>query len=755
VDTLSHLAERRAATGPRTIATLVLDPHGPGGARPRRHDRAGGGLTVAGVGFDGGAVVVLAGYGAPVAGDGGETLIDMRERDSGAVRSCVVTRGPDGGFEARLDLSTPGGLEGWAGTWEAWARDGGATAEPVRAGVGDHDRLVAADGDVALELQPFAAGGVFGLRARALPEIRRLHVGERALTVEGTLPAGAAGAPAWLTATIRGADHTVRAPATTEGRAFTAQVDLAALAAVPGDEQVWDLALQVGDDGEPLRLGAHLDDVPDKKTAVALPPRTLRRDGDERVAQPYYTEADNLSVRTTTVGLPEPPRNRRAEARRDLRRLLRRVRRRATPAVRLARGATLRTLVAVKGRLVDARPAPAPAGPPAVHMLIMHAFGMGGTIRTTLNIAGHLAGGHDVEVISLVRRRDEAFLPLPEGVTVTALDDRTVPPRHPRVRAVLMRLPSLLVHDEDWAFGACSMWTDVKLLRKLWRLRSGVLITTRPALNLIAAALAPRGLVTVGQEHMNFHAHRPGLARAIRREYRGLDALAVLTHDDARDYGELLADAPTRVVRIPNALPELPGGRSTLERPVVVGGGRPTPQKGLDLLIEAFEEVVRRRPDWTLRIFGAGPRRRQLAGMVAERGLYNNVFLMGATQAMGPELAKASLFALSSRYEGFGMVILEAMSKGLPVVSFDCPRGPGEIIHHGEDGLLVENGDVAAFARALLALIDDEDRRRAMGEAALRTAAGYAIDEIGAQWDALLRDVHAASSATPAGPAKD
>jgi len=136
--------------------------------------------------------------------------------------------------------------------------------------------------------------------------------------------------------------------------------------------------------------------------------------------------------------------------------------------------------------------------------------------------------------------------------------------------------------------------------------------------------------------------------------------------------------------------------------------------------------------------------------MIAERELYNNVFLMGATRDMGAELAKASIYALSSRYEGFGMVILEAMSKGVPVVSFDCPRGPGEIIHQGEDGLLVANGDTGAFAAALLELIEDAPRRREMGEAAVRTAETYALETIGARWDELIGELQATRAGAPA-----
>jgi glycosyltransferase involved in cell wall biosynthesis len=271
-------------------------------------------------------------------------------------------------------------------------------------------------------------------------------------------------------------------------------------------------------------------------------------------------------------------------------------------------------------------------------------------------------------------------------------------------------------------------------------MQGGVVIGTRPGFNLLAAALAPDGTVTVAQEHMNFHAHRPGLARDVRRRYRALDALAVLTEEDRRDYAAALGGA-TRVVRLPNAVPPLDGGHADPAAKVAVAAGRLNSQKGFDLLIEAWRPVAEAHPDWQLRIYGRGRHREALERQARDAGLAGQVQLLGATRDLGTALAQGSVFVLSSRFEGFGIVVVEAMSKGLAVVSFDCPRGPGEIIDDGRDGVLVPPGDVPALSRALLDVVGDEEKRRVLGAAGLETARRYDPAAVGKDWVTLMDEL--------------
>jgi glycosyltransferase involved in cell wall biosynthesis len=316
------------------------------------------------------------------------------------------------------------------------------------------------------------------------------------------------------------------------------------------------------------------------------------------------------------------------------------------------------------------------------------------------------------------------------------LDDR-VGPRSSGQR-LLGALPSALVHPEDYAYPGASLWSDVQLLRRLRATGRDVVITTRPAWSLLAAAAAPPGALLVGQEHMHLRAHRPGLEADVRRAYRRLDAVCVLTEGDRADYAAALAGARTQVARIPNPVAPL-GGDADLDAPVVVAAGRLTRQKGFDLLVRAFAELAPRHPGWELRIYGGGKERAALERQIDAAGLAARVRLMGSTRRLDAAFAAASVFALSSRFEGFGMVLVEAMGCGLPVVSFDCPRGPADIITPGRDGLLVPPEDTGALAAALDALMSDPARRRAYGAAARETARAYEPAAIAGRWDALLR----------------
>jgi glycosyltransferase involved in cell wall biosynthesis len=376
---------------------------------------------------------------------------------------------------------------------------------------------------------------------------------------------------------------------------------------------------------------------------------------------------------------------------------------------------------------------------PKVTILLSHAWGMGGTIRTMLNVAGGLAERHEVEVLSLWRTCDEPFFAFPPRVTVTAADDRRA--AGPMAR-LLGRVPGVLVFPGERTSRRTTVWSDLQLVRRLRASRADVVIGTRPAHNLLVAQLRPAPAL-VAAEHADFAAYTPLLRREIRGRYGALDVLVVLHEGARRPFEHFLGDA-VRVRAIPNAVPPQRGGRARLDRPVVVAVGRLVRAKDFGRLVQAFALVAEAHPEWRLRICGDGPRRRMLAALIAELGLERQVELVGSVRDVEAELEAASIFALSSRSEGQSLALLEAMAKGLAVVSLDSAQGPCAVIEHGVDGLLVPaDCNEAAFARSICALIESAPLRRRLGEAAVRKAAEFDPRAVGARWQALIEEVTA------------
>jgi glycosyltransferase involved in cell wall biosynthesis len=391
---------------------------------------------------------------------------------------------------------------------------------------------------------------------------------------------------------------------------------------------------------------------------------------------------------------------------------------------------------------------------PTIRFLIMNAWAVGGTIRTTFTMAEELAKrGHAVEIVSVYKlRRIDPALPVPDGVRLRTLTDlreptleRYVAGRTPvdRLRHKLVSEPSRLISYNDWRYDNFSLLTDVALCRFLASVRDGILIGTRPGLNLAIARLVPRQVVRIGQDHVNLSSYRAELRKEMKIAYPRLDMVTALTPETARRYRKML-DRTVPVKCFPNAVPDVGGRRADPDAKVVVAAGRLTSQKGFDRLLPAWRDVSAQHPDWQLRIFGDGRDREVLERQTSELGIGATVKLAGFSMRLHEEFSRASMYVLSSREEGFPMVLIEAMGMGLAPVSVDCKTGPRDIITDGVDGYLVPQDDRPALAAAMSDLMADAQKRRAFGEAARRVSERFDPGALAERWERTLARLVAA-----------
>ncbi|MFF0061051.1 glycosyltransferase family 4 protein [Streptomyces sp. NPDC005279] len=387
-----------------------------------------------------------------------------------------------------------------------------------------------------------------------------------------------------------------------------------------------------------------------------------------------------------------------------------------------------------------------------ISFLIHTIYGIGGTIRTTLNLAEELADRHEVEIVSVFRHRDNPLFAIdPSVIVVPLVDTRPSSPTN-EIKHPLQLEPAELYPRTDARYKEYSKLSDERVRAHYAGSDADVIIGTRPGLVAYVAQFAPEGAVLIGQEHMTHNHHKPELRAEMYDHLAGLDAFVTVSEGDAASYREQMPLPGIRVLAIPNSVPEPMVAPSDTSGTTVVAAGRLASEKQYQVLIEAFGKVAAVRPEWTLRICGWGNQKDRLRRRIDELGLYNRVHLMGPRSPIEPEWVKGAIAVSTSRHESFGMTLVEAMRCGLPVVSTDCDYGPREIIDDGVDGLLVPVGDVDAIADALLKLIDDEDLRRRMGAAALRNARRFDPGPVAKQYEELFAELGAATASRGAAP---
>ncbi|MFV5691254.1 glycosyltransferase family 4 protein [Flavobacterium sp. LT1R49] len=189
---------------------------------------------------------------------------------------------------------------------------------------------------------------------------------------------------------------------------------------------------------------------------------------------------------------------------------------------------------------------------------------------------------------------------------------------------------------------------------------------------------------------------------------------------------------------IPNPLWFTSEKFSTLESKKVIAVGRHTYEKGFDRMLKIWKKVVMKHPDWILDIYGKSNKNIDLRVLAENLDISKNVIFYEPVRNIEEKYLEASFYLMTSRFEGFGMVLIEAMASGLPCIAFDCPCGPRAIISQKEDGFLIENGNESDYVKAIEVLIENASLRREMSKKAKLSSEKYNIDEIMQSWNQLF-----------------
>lgn len=288
-----------------------------------------------------------------------------------------------------------------------------------------------------------------------------------------------------------------------------------------------------------------------------------------------------------------------------------------------------------------------------------------------------------------------------------------------------------------------------KLKEALYEIRPDITVSTlRREINFITSI--KDGSRKVGEMHVNranyrnFEANDTNALKKIFEriwmkslvgKLKKLDQFVVLTDEDRRNWHEL-----DNVTTIPNPLNVFPTIESNQSARKVIAAGRYCYQKGFDLLLRAWAIVNEKHKDWHLDIYGAG-KNVEYKNLVNTLNICQNVGINPPTDNIYAKYADASIFVFSSRFEGFGMALLEAMATKLAVVSFACPCGPKDIISDGNDGVLVTNEDIQELADKICYLIENEEERKSMAENAKLKAMQYSVDNIMHRWIRLFESL--------------
>lgn len=360
-------------------------------------------------------------------------------------------------------------------------------------------------------------------------------------------------------------------------------------------------------------------------------------------------------------------------------------------------------------------------------------------MRLVLVISSLQAGGAERVLSTMANFWEEKGW----AVSIVTFDDVSSQPFYtlkPRIRHIPL---ALFGNASSILGGVCNNWRRVRKLRRtICENAPDAIISFIDKTNvLVLLATWGMSIHVVVSERTDPRQYSFGRIWNSLRLLTYLKAthVVVQTHRAKEYFPKILQ---SKVVVIPNPVTPIPKAQqisqASFQKPFIAFMGRLVEEKGFDLLLRAFARLANKFPQWSLNVFGEGPLRVSSEMLCDELGLSERVQFHGLIRNPYDVLIQADLFVLPSRTEGFPNAMLDAMACGLPVIATDCPSGPGEIVHHGNDGLLVPTENEEQLGRAMQRLMENEAERGRLGNNARNVSQRYSLERIMSLWEEVL-----------------
>ncbi len=375
-----------------------------------------------------------------------------------------------------------------------------------------------------------------------------------------------------------------------------------------------------------------------------------------------------------------------------------------------------------------------------VSILALH-LGYGGIEKCIAALANILCEKYQVEIAVCYKLFNEPAFDIDKRVKIKYLNNKNIIPNKDKIKKSLKEKKFITLFKEG-LFALKVLYLRRKnMVKYIKNSKSNIIISTRDIFNYWLCDYAKDNVIRIGWEHNHFHDNYK-YASNITNSAKMLDYLVLVSSDLKAFYTRELQKSNCVCVYIPNSIDKIPKEVANLDKKRFVSVGRLSPEKGFLDLLKIYSKIIKDYPDWTLDIIGDGEERVKLEEYIDKHNLKDKVTLHGfqGKDYIDKILHDSSIYLMTSYTESFGIVLIEAMSHGVPCVAFDSAEGAREIIQSGSNGYLVKNRSFDAYVLKVKSLIEKKEERKKIGKLARESVNKYTSDKVGSEWISLLEE---------------